>query len=304
MSTVEVLQRAEAIVGEGPVWDARTQTLHWVDILSGTAHALRPDGSTDTFRVDGHLAGVLPTVDPAQSLLLMRDGFRLRASDGSLRDLAVPLAEHPGIRFNDGKVDPRGRAFGGTMAYDWQQGDPVGALYRLDAPADALDSPAPSVGSAATVIEASTRLSNGMGWSPDGTLFYFTDSGAQTTYVYDYDLETGTPSRRRVFVEIPAADGLPDGLAVDDDGCVWIALHGAGALRRYTPSGVLERTVQLPATQVTSLCFIGPRRDTIAVTSARYLLGEDALAQQPLAGSVFAFDAPSAGPAATPWSPR
>lgn len=302
MTQVDVLQHGEAIVGEGPAWDARTQTLHWVDILAGTAHSTSLDGRTDSFTVDGHLAGVLPTSDPDQLLLMMRDGFRLRKADGTLRDLALPLAEHPGIRFNDGKVDPRGRAFGDTMAYDWQTAEPVGALYRLDADRDALTAASPAAEVA--TIESPTRLSNGIGWSLDGTLMYFTDSGAQTTYVYDYDLDTGTPRNQRVFVEVPPEDGLPDGLAVDDDGYVWIALHGSGTVRRYTPDGVLERAVEIPATQVTSLCFVGPRLDRIAVTSARYMLSDEALADQPLAGSVFVFDAPTTGPAATPWSPN
>ena len=301
MTTVEVLQHAEAIVGEGPVWDARAQTLHWVDILAGTAHSTTLDGRTSSFAVDGHLAGVLPTADPDQLLLMMRDGFRLRKVDGTLLDLALPLAEHPGIRFNDGKVDPHGRAFGDTMAYEWQTGEPVGALYRLDADADALTATAPAA--EVTTIEAGARLSNGIGWSPDSALMYFTDSGAQAIYVYDYDLDAGTPRNRRVFLEVPPEDGLPDGLAVDDDGFVWIALHGSGTVRRYTPEGALDRVVEIPATQVTSLCFVGPSLDRIAVTSARYLLTPETLADQPLAGSVFVFDAPAPGPAATPWSP-
>ncbi|UNK70470.1 SMP-30/gluconolactonase/LRE family protein [Microbacterium sp. H1-D42] len=302
MTSIEVLQRAEAIVGEGPAWDARSQTLHWVDILAGTAHATTLEGVTRSFSVDGHLAGVLPTEDPDQLLLLMRDGFRLRKSDGTLRDLALPLADLPGIRFNDGKVDPRGRAFGDTMAYEWQGGDPIGALYRLDAAPDALTAANPAA--SVTTIESPTRLSNGIGWSPDGRLMYFTDSGAQTTYVYDYDLDTGTTRNRRVFLEVPKQDGLPDGLAVDDAGCVWIALHGSGTIRRYSPDARTDRTIDIPATQVTSLCFIGPRLDTIAVTSARYLLADGALGTQPLAGSVFTFDANTTGPAATPWAPR
>lgn len=302
MTAIEVLQHAQAVVGEGPAWDARSQTLHWVDILTGAAHSTTLDGRTDSFTVDGHLGAVLPTADPDQLLLMMRDGFRLRGADGALRELALPLADDPDVRFNDGKVDPRGRAFGDTMAYDWQHGDPRGALYRLDAEPDALTAEAP-IASVAT-IATSARLGNGIGWSPDGSLMYFTDSGAQTIYVYDYDLDTGTAHDPRVFLEIDPSDGLPDGLCVDDDGCVWITLHGAGEVRRHTPDGIVDRSVALPATQVTSLCFVGPRLDTLAVTSARYLLGPDALAAQPLAGSVFLFDAATTGPAATPWSPR
>lgn len=290
MIEVDVLQRAEAIVGEGPAWDARTGILWWVDILASTGHWNDLNGQTGTFTIDRHLGAILPTADVGEQLLMVRDGFQLRGADGAVRDLCLPLSDNPAVRFNDGKVDPRGRAFGGTMAYDWQNGPPLGALSRLTGPN-------------LVEVEADVRLANGLGWSPDGTRFYFTDSGAQTTYVYDYDVDSGIPHNRRVFAEIPRSEGLPDGLAVDDEGCVWIALHGAGQVRRFAPDGRCVRTVAVPATQVTSLCFAGADRTTIAVTSARFMLSPAELERQSLAGSVFAFDAGVSGPAATPWLP-
>jgi len=290
MSDVDVLQHAEAIVGEGPAWDARTSTLWWVDILGCTGHWNDLNGRTGSFTIDRHLGAILPSADEGELLLMVRDGFQVRGAEGGIRDLALPLTGDPAVRFNDGKVDPRGRAFGGTMAYDWQHGRALGALFRLD-------------GSSVATIESDVRLANGLGWSPDGTTFYFVDSGAQTVHAYDYDLDAGIPRNRRVFAEVPAALGLPDGLAVDDEGCVWIAVHGAGEVRRYTPEGECVRTMPLPATQVTSLCFAGADRTSLVVTSARLLLDEAELERQPLAGSVFVFDAGVSGPPATPWQP-
>lgn len=302
MRDIEVLQRATAIVGEGPTWDAITNTLWWVDILGCTAYGNDLNGAIQSFTIDRHLAAVMPGSNDGELLLLVRDGFQVRSAEGSVRDLLLPFANEPTIRFNDGKVDPRGRAIAGTMAYEWQTGAPKGGLYRLDvSPYFTTDADGPRA--TLVTIESSTRLSNGLGWSPDGSILYFTDSGAQTTYKYEYDLDTGTACNRQVFVEIPAADGVPDGLTVDDEGCVWIALHGAGAVRRFTPSGVLERTISFPVSQVTSMCFVGPKRDMIAVTSARLMLDAAALEREPLAGSVFVFDSPATGPAATPWLP-
>lgn len=285
----EVLRQAGADVGEGPAWDAETQTLLWVDIHACELYREDLRGGTEVTTFDRHVGAAMPTATPGEVLLLLRDGFHLLRADGGVSELASPLVDRPGARFNDGKVDPRGRAFGGTMPY--RAGTEMAALYRLDA------------GPVATEVVAPLFLSNGLGWTPDATGMYVVDSGANSVFRYDYDADTGRLARPTTFVDLERSEGMPDGLTVDDDGCVWIALWGAGALRRYTPDGRLDRTVELPVTQPTSMCFIGADLSTLAVTTARYALDDAALAEQPLAGSLFTLDVGCAGPAATPWRP-
>lgn len=289
-SNPELLRTATADVGEGPAWDAATGTLLWVDIHACEVYREDLGGGTRTTRLDCHVGAALPSATAGEVLLLVRDGFRVLGTDGSVTELVSPLSDRPDVRFNDGKVDPRGRAFGGTMPYT-AGASPEGALYRLDP------------GPAAVPCVQPLHLSNGLGWTPDATGMYLIDSGAQTVFRYAYDADEGTLSDQRSFLELPSAEGMPDGLTVDDDGGVWVALWGAGAIRRYTPDGRLDRVVELPVSQPTSMCFVGPDLTTLAITTARYALDESALAAEPLAGSLFAVDVGCSGPAATPWQP-
>lgn len=279
----DLILDAAADLAEGPCWDAGTDLLTWVDITAGRVHQLGADGTPHhTYQVDSHVGAALPTA--GGWLLAVRDGFVRLDRDGSLRDVCPVGADRPDIRFNDAKADPAGRAFGGTMAYDQTPG--AAALYRLD------DGPQ------ATVVLGDLTLSNGLGWSPDATRFYFVDSTTQRVTVHDYDLDTGTVGAGVPLVEIPAAAGMPDGLCVDDDGCVWVALWGGSAVHRYTPRGDLDTVLALPTSQPTSCAFGG---DVLYVTTARSGLAEAELAAQPHAGALFACRPGTTGPAATPW---
>lgn len=184
------------------------------------------------------------------------------------------------LRFNDAKCDPRGRAWAGSMAYDGTPG--AGALYRLD--------PGPT----ATVVVAGVTTGNGLGWSPDRRELYFVDSPIQTVRAYPYDDDTGHIGDPRLVVAVPPGAGTPDGLCVDDDGCIWVALWDGSAVRRYTPGGRLDAVIPLPVARPTSCCFGG---DVLYITSARHGLAN---VQSP-DGAVFAVDVGTTGPAATPW---
>lgn len=293
MTDVDIIHQARAEVGEGPTWDARTGELHWVDILQGTIWTDRLDGSAPTsLMLDTHVGAALPAADTGELLVCTRAGFsRLDRATGHEQLLAQPLAERPGVRFNDAKVSPDGRAFGDTMPYD-TDAEP-GALYRLDAPA-----------TVATIAEP-LRLGNGLGWAPDGRTMYFIDSGARTMWRASYDTETGTVTGARPFIEFdPAAGGMPDGMCVDSDGGLWVAIMGGGRIERYSPSGILDRAVELPLHRPTSLCFAGAELDTLIVTSLSYQMTEAEWQADPLAGSVLALDVHTTGPAATPWNPE
>ena len=280
----DLILDAAADLAEGPCWDAATNLLTWVDITAGQVHQLAADGTPHRmYTVDSHVGAALPAADGGW-LLAVRDGFARLGTDGAVREVCPVGADRPDVRFNDAKVDPAGRAFGGTMAYDETPG--AAALYRLD------DGPQ------ATVVLDDLTLSNGLGWSPDATRFYFIDSRSQRVAVHDYDLDTATIGTGTPLVEIPVASGMPDGLCVDDDGCVWVALWGGSAVHRYTPQGKLDTVLALPVSQPTSCGFGG---DVLYITTARFGLPESELAGQPHAGALFACRPGVTGPAATPW---
>jgi sugar lactone lactonase YvrE len=170
---------------------------------------------------------------------------------------------------NEGGCDPDGRFYCGSMAYDQRPG--AGALYRLD--------PDYSV----HVVLENVTISNGLEWSPDGSRAYYNDTPTQRIDVFDYDGESGLTGRRP-FAEIPTEAGGPDGLTVDEEGGVWVALYGGGAVRRYNPEGVLDEVIEVPAKQVTACTFGGSDLDQLFITTSREGLGSG---DDPLAGSVF-----------------
>jgi sugar lactone lactonase YvrE len=200
-------------------------------------------------------------------------GFLHVDEDGSFHELAQPEAGRSDVRMNDGICDPQGRFWAGTMAYDESPG--AGSLYRLE-----LD------GSCTTVLTGLT-ISNGMGWSPDGTTMYLADSGTSLIQAFDFDATSGDLSRARTLVHIDEPGVAPDGLTVDEDGGIWVALWGGAAVRRYGPDGKVLTTVSFPVDLPTSCAFGGQKRSTLYVTTARHGLDERALARQPLAGHVF-----------------
>jgi sugar lactone lactonase YvrE len=184
-------------------------------------------------------------------------------------------------RTNDGACDAAGRLWVGTMAMD--ERSPVAGLYRVD--------PDLSV----TTLLTGTAISNGLGWSPSGRQFYFIDSPTRRIDVFDCDLAAGTVENRRLFAPVEVEDAVPDGLAVDADGCVWVALHGGWGLHRYAPDGQLMGIVDLPVARITSCCFGGDDLRDLYVTTRREGLSDAEAAQQPLAGALLRLDAGVAG---------
>lgn len=278
----EIVLDAQAALGEGPVWDEQRQQLLWLDILPGAVHRLDPaTGSDDVFHV-GKPVGAAGLRRGGGLVLAVEDGFALLGEDWQ-RLGQVAVIEHPGprARFNDGNCDPAGRFLAGTMAYDQTPG--AAFLYRLD--------PDLSV----TRLLDGVTISNGLAWTADGATLYYIDSPAQAVDAFDYDAEAGQLSNRRRLIDIPASAGLPDGMTVDADGCLWVALYGGSAVRRYTPGGRLDLTLSFPVTNVTCPVFGGSTFDVLYVTTARDGLDGRQLAAQPHAGAVFAIDVSSSG---------
>lgn len=253
--------------GEGPVWSERWGGLRWVDMLAGDVLSLAPDGEI-TRRHVGSVAAAIRPRRQGGAVIGVERGFALEGADGALTHLGA-LWTDEGVRMNEGGCDPDGRFYCGSMAYDKRPG--AGALYRLD--------PDRSV----RVVLANVTISNGLDWSPDGSRAYYDDTRTHRIAVFDYDRESGLTGLRP-FAEIPPEAGHPDGLTVDAQGGVWVALFGGGVVRRYTPDGVLDGVVEVAARKVTACTFGGPRLDQLFITTSREGLepGID-----PLAGSLF-----------------
>lgn len=260
-------------LGEGPAWDVATATLLRVDVRGRLVRALEPaTGRSLSWGVPSMASAVVPRERGGVVLALEDGAWAADAWGGPLRLLA-PLEGDPTMRSNDAKCDRRGRLWVGSMAHDERRG--AGSLYRVEA------------GRAAVPVLDRLTISNGIGWSPDDRLMYFVDSAERRLDVLDYDLASGTATGRRPLVELPPGAGFPDGLTVDAEGFVWLALWDGWAVRRYAPDGRLDRVVALPVARPTSCTFGGPDLADLYVTSARDRLSPADLVAQPLAGALF-----------------
>jgi sugar lactone lactonase YvrE len=250
--TAELVLDARADLGEGPLWDARSGELLWVDIMAGLLHRYDPATGNDIALDVGQPVGCVVPRASGGWMLGLQAGFA--AADGRAELLAPLDAGRPDVRMNDGAVDSRGRFWAGTLQLDFEPG--AGALYRLDPD-----------GSLHTMLTGVT-ISNGIGWSPDDTLMYYVDTPTRRIDVFDWDAEAGAIANRRALVELEPGAGDPDGLVVDEDGCVWVALWDGAAVRRYAPDGTLLGSVTVPAGRVTKAAFGGAELDELYVTSA------------------------------------
>lgn len=271
-SRYEVVADLGARLGEGPVWDVRTGRLVWVDILGRAVHATDPaTGRTETIDVPLDVGAVVPRA-AGGFVAALRDGFYV-VGDGPVRQIAaVEHATPGGFRFNDGKCDPAGRFWAGTIADDESPGR--SALYRLD-----------GAGNVATMLTG-VSISNGLAWSADAATMYYVDTPTRRIDAFDFDVATGTIADRRPVVTIGEGLGFPDGMTIDADGGLWVALWGGGAVHRYL-DGRLDAVIELPVSQPTSCAFGGAAFDELYVTSAWKGFDGVRRAAEPLAGAVF-----------------
>jgi sugar lactone lactonase YvrE len=268
--TAEPVGSVKAVLGEGPRWDADARRLLWVDIEAGALYA------GERRVACGAKVGAAAPWHSDTVLVALADALAaVDLGDGSVRRLAEVPHARPEMRCNDGACDPQGRFWVGTMAEDESPG--AGALYRYDPD-----------GRLRTMLSDLT-IGNGLGWAPSGRRMYFIDSMSHRVDALDFDPGTGGITGRRPFAEVPEEDGIPDGLAVDDEGGVWVALFGGGEVRRFSPEGEPVGRVDVPARDTTACCFAGRR---MYITTASR--DDDA----PLAGRLFALDLPFSGPAA------
>jgi sugar lactone lactonase YvrE len=272
----ELILDAKAALGEGALWDANAQRLWWVDILSGHLHAHDPNQQANHVFDVGQMVGTVVVRRRGGLMLAVENGFAAYDPDrGHLDLIADPEANKLHNRFNDGKCDPAGRFWAGTIRRD-DANDPDAALYRLDRDLTVHK-----------MVDGVTN-SNGIVWTADHQTMYYIDTPTRQVSAFDFDPQRGAIANRRPAVEIPEDLGWPDGMAIDAEDKLWIAQWGGACVARFDPaSGALLGKVEVPAKQVTSCAFGGPDLDELYITTARKGLDEPALAQQPLAGGLF-----------------
>ncbi|MDH3707327.1 MAG: SMP-30/gluconolactonase/LRE family protein [Acidimicrobiia bacterium] len=268
----EVLVDDVALLGEGPHWDG--ERLWWVDIEGELIHRTIVDtGHDEAVEVGAPVGSVVPRAGGG-FVCGFPDGVALFDGSGAAPHRIVIEVDDPESRMNDAKCDPAGRLFTGTMTSDQRRS----TLYRVDAD------------HSVTTVFTGVGISNGLGWSPDGTRMYYIDTPTMRVDVIDYDPATGTVEHRRPLIEVAPGQGFPDGMCVDAEGCLWVAFWDGWSIRRFDPDGSLMRTVDLPAQRITSCAFGGADLDRLFVTSASCELDDAQRSAQPHAGALFEID--------------
>ncbi|NQU44916.1 SMP-30/gluconolactonase/LRE family protein [bacterium] len=267
---------AKASLAEGPVWDGKRHLLWWVNIPEGEVHAFDPGARTDKVIRLHEPIGVVVLRAGGGLVAGLKSGFAFVDSEtGERTPILDPEPDRPDDRFNDGKCDPAGRFWAGTIT--GKKGE--ASLYCLD--------PDLSVRKMAEAI----TISNGLDWSPDNRVFYYVDTPTQQVVAYDYDIGTGAISNKRVAVEIPKEEGSPDGMSIDREGMLWIAMWDGWQVARFDPKiGKKIESIKMPVARPSSCCFGGPDLNHLYITSARAGFKEADLEKQPLAGGIFRAD--------------
>ena len=277
MPIAQQLTGPEAVHAEGPVWSPDWGGLRWVDMLVGDVlHLDESTGQVRRWHVGTVAAALRPRLTGGAIIATERDFVLADAVDGPVRSIADGITM-PGVRFNDGACDPPGNFYCGTMAYDETPG--AGALFRIGADDYQVQQ-----------VLGDITISNGLAWSANGARAHYVDTPTGKIDVFDYDVADGLTDRRP-FVTIDEADGFPDGLTVDVDGGVWVALWNGHAVRHYDNTGALVEVIDVPPRQVTACTFGGPDLTDLFITTSATGAG----AASPGAGSVYHYPTDVAG---------
>ncbi|WP_433871963.1 SMP-30/gluconolactonase/LRE family protein [Saccharopolyspora sp. CA-218241] len=280
----ELLVDRQALLGTSPLWLSALNCVHWVDVLRRELHTYHRDSEFDEVRVLPEAVAGVGATRHGQLVAAGDRGFaRVHLARAAL-ELVVQV--RGGDRMNGGSCDPAGRFVGGTLSHGSEAS--AGALYVLDGERARL------------LVDALSRC-GGIAWSPDGARMYVVDSAQRTIWTYDYDVDRARATAGRQWVVCTEAEGSPEGLAVDADGCVWVAMHWSGRIHRYAPNGDLETVLWAPTRRITDVAFGGSRLEEMYVTSACFGYDERALAADPLAGSLLRFRPGTAGTPVPPW---
>nr|XP_040049170.1 regucalcin isoform X1 [Gasterosteus aculeatus aculeatus]XP_040049180.1 regucalcin isoform X1 [Gasterosteus aculeatus aculeatus] len=276
---VECVVKESASIGEGPVWEESEQTLMFVDITGQKIHRWSPStNQIQSLETGGTVGFVVPRRSGGYVAGVGRSIVAVDWSTQVMTSLVVVDEDKTNNRLNDGKVDPIGRLLAGTMGREEQPAEvrKQGSLFSVN------------FDLSVTKHLSQVDISNGMDWSLDQKTFFYIDSLSLTVDAFDYDTNSGEIGNRRVVYRMEKGEGLPDGMTVDSDGCLWVACYNGGRVINIDPvTGVRLQTVSLPVTKTTSCCFGGPDYSDLYVTSACLGLNESGRRQQPLAGSTF-----------------
>ena len=275
-----------AVLGEGPVWDARDQALYWVDIKGLKIFRRDRTGSVQQWPTPFRICSIAPRARGGFIAGTERGFAEVDPVAGAYMPFHNPEPDRPDNRFNDGKLDREGRFWAGTM--DDTEQTAAGALYRLDADRSSRR------------FDEGYRVTNGPAFSRSGRRMYHNDSSRQLTYVFDLD-DSGAPSNRRPFARFTEGQGYPDGMTVDSDDCLWIAFWDGWCVRRFSPAGECISTIELPVQKPTSCAFGGPSLSEFYVTSASIGLSSSQRAGQPFAGGLFMLETGCVGLADFPF---
>ena len=272
MTDIKQITDPVAVHGEGPVWSPSWGGLRWVDQMTGDVLALDPaSAEVSRFHVGDVAAAIRPRTGGGMIVALERS-FALWDNDAGPSRTFPDLWDDPTVRLNEGGCDPQGRFYCGSMAYDYENRRGCGTLLRLDPD-----------GSIETVLDH-VSISNGIAWAPDGSTVYYIDSNTLRVDAFDFDPDRGRFANRRTVVEIRSGAATPDGMTVDAEGFLWVALWDGGAVHRYSPAGRLDGIIELPTRRVTACTFGGVALDELYVTTSRYGKEDSA---EPAAGALF-----------------
>lgn len=271
----EIVTANKCLLGEGPVWDATRKAICWVDILNGLIH----DFSTEqqfhiTIKVD-QMVGAVALCTNGHFIAALQNGFAfIDRLNGNISMIADPENHLPNNRFNDGKCDPSGRFWAGTMSLSEEPA--AGSLYMLHQDLN----PVKKI--------SDVSISNGMAWTADHKTLYYIDSPSKEIVSYDFDNNSGEISNRKVIIQFNSSDGFPDGMTIDTEGMLWVALWDGWQVSRWNPfTGEKLLSVEMPVARITSCTFGGDDLGDLYITTAKVGLTEEQLEQQPLAGSLF-----------------
>jgi sugar lactone lactonase YvrE len=271
----ELVADARTWLGEGPVWDDREQCVWWVDMLGESIHRTDPVTGQDDVIPVGQMVGALGLRLRGGLVVAVRNGFiAVDPASGRIERVADVEADRPSSRMNDGKVDPQGRFWAGTTDIDHRP--ELGTLYRLDA--DLTVSP----------MLADVTISNGLDWTADGATMYFIDTPTRQVDRFSFEPSTGSIGQRETAVSIRPGAGNPDGMTLDAEDHLWVALWDGWAVERYAPDGSLELRVDVPAAQTSSCTFGGSDLDLLFITTAQKEFPVGGKPDQPHAGGLFA----------------
>jgi len=271
----EVVSGHVSQLGEGPVWDAVTKSILWVDIQQCEIHHFSPERNEHKTFHTGSMISAVAVRESGGFIAALQNGFAVIDMErGTIQSIVDPEATIKANRFNDGKCDPAGRFWAGTMSVMGHPG--AGSLYALE----------PDLSVSLKIKGVS--CSNGMAWSPDHRTFYYIDTPTGQVVAYDYNITDGSIFNKRVIITIPKKEGYPDGMTIDTEGMLWIAYWNGWKVARWNPyTGQLLQSISLPVSKVTSCTFGGNQLEDLYITSAKLGLSENELKEQPLAGSLF-----------------